>query len=116
MSGAAVQTPALRPGSLTLEMLQARRYRNPAAAIGNLERHMREASHCGSKQQSSSHAMITLLLLVRATYMNGVLLHAHPVRGESHNQRSTTGEVATRHCNVLCALLPTTCQIRSLGL
>jgi len=39
--------------------------------------------------------MITLLLLVRATYMNGVVLHAHPVRGESHNQPNTTGEVAT---------------------
>jgi len=25
----------------------------------------------------------------------GVILHAHPVRGESHNQRNTTGEVAT---------------------
>ena len=39
--------------------------------------------------------MITLLLLVRATYTYGVVLHAHPVRGESHNQRNTTGEVAT---------------------
>jgi len=39
--------------------------------------------------------MITPLLLVRATYMYGVVLHAHPVRGESHNQRNTTGEVAT---------------------
>ena len=39
--------------------------------------------------------MITLLLLVRATYMYGVVLHAHPVRGESHIQRNTTGEVAT---------------------
>jgi len=39
--------------------------------------------------------MITLLLLVRATYMYGFVLHAHPVRGESHNQRNTTGEVAT---------------------
>ena len=39
--------------------------------------------------------MITLLLLVRATYMYGVVLHAHPVRGESHNQNNTTGEVAT---------------------
>jgi len=38
---------------------------------------------------------ITLLLLVRATYMNGVILHAHPVRGESYNQRNITGEVAT---------------------
>jgi len=26
---------------------------------------------------------------------NGVVLHAHPVRGESHNERNTTGEVAT---------------------
>jgi len=39
--------------------------------------------------------MITLLLPVRATYMYGVVLHAHPVRGESHNRRNTTGEVAT---------------------
>ena len=39
--------------------------------------------------------MITLLLLVRATYMYGVVLHAYPVRGKSHNQRNTTGEVAT---------------------
>jgi len=39
--------------------------------------------------------MITLLLLVRATYMHGVVLHLLPVRGESHNQRNTTGEVAT---------------------
>jgi len=39
--------------------------------------------------------MITLLLLVRATYTYGVVLHAHPIRGESHNQRNTTGEVAT---------------------
>ena len=27
--------------------------------------------------------------------MNGVVLHAHPVRGESYNQSNTTGEVAT---------------------
>jgi len=39
--------------------------------------------------------MIILLLLVRATCMYGVVLYAHPVRGESHNQRNTTGEVAT---------------------
>jgi len=25
----------------------------------------------------------------------GVILHAHPVRGESYNQRNTTGKVAT---------------------
>jgi len=39
--------------------------------------------------------MTNLLLLVRTTYMYGVVLHAHPFRGESHNQRNTTGEVAT---------------------
>jgi len=39
--------------------------------------------------------MITLLLLVHATYMYRVVLQAHPVRGESHNQRNTTAEVAT---------------------
>jgi len=27
--------------------------------------------------------------------MHGVVLRAHPVRGESHNQRNTTGKVAT---------------------
>jgi len=26
---------------------------------------------------------------------NGFILHAHPLRGESHNQRNTAGEVAT---------------------
>jgi len=30
----------------------------------------------------------------RYTY-DGVILPAHPFRGESHNQRNTTGEVAT---------------------
>jgi len=30
----------------------------------------------------------------RYTY-GGVILPAHPVRGESHNQRNTTGEVGT---------------------
>jgi len=34
--------------------------------------------------------------------MYGVVLHAHPVRGKSHNQRNTTGEVATvRSCITL---------------
>jgi len=26
---------------------------------------------------------------------NGAIVHAHPVRGESHNHRNTTGEVAS---------------------
>ena len=63
-------------------------------AIGNPELQMRKASHCGSKQQWRSHAMITLSLLVRATYMNGVVLHAHPVRGEFHIQCNANWEVA----------------------
>ena len=35
-------------------------HKHGCVAIGNPERHMRRASHCGSKQQQSSHAMITL--------------------------------------------------------
>jgi len=34
---------------------------------------------------------------------NGVILHAHPVRGESRNQRNTTREVATVH-SIACAI------------
>jgi len=45
-------------------------------AIGKPELQVRKASHCGSKQQWRSHAMITLLLLVRATYI-WVLFFAH---------------------------------------
>ena len=38
----------------------------------------------------------SIIACSRHTYcMYGVVLHAHPVRGESHNQRNTTGEVAT---------------------
>jgi len=39
--------------------------------------------------------MITLLLLVRATYMYGVVLRARPVRGRPRIQRNANGEVAT---------------------
>jgi len=45
-------------------------------AIGKPEWHARKASHCGSKQQQRSRAAITLLLLVRATYIR-VLFFAH---------------------------------------
>jgi len=34
--------------------------------------------------------------------MYGVILHAHSVRGESHNQRNTIGEVATQHITIIC--------------
>jgi len=41
--------------------------------------------------------MLAIFLTIACSrYMyNGDILHAHPVRGESRNQRSTTGEVAT---------------------
>ena len=38
-------------------------------AIGKPERQVRKASNCGGKQQYRSHAMITILLLVRAPYI-----------------------------------------------
>ena len=56
-------------------------------AIGKPERHMRKASHW---QQATieitrrNHSIIA-----------DVILRAHPVRGESHNQRNANGEVAT---------------------
>jgi len=48
-------------------------------------------------QQATIEIMLAISLTIacsRYTY-NGVILHAHPVRGESHNQRNATGEVAT---------------------
>ena len=48
-------------------------------------------------QQATIEIMLAISLTIacsRYTY-DGVILPAHPVRGESHNQRNTTGEVAT---------------------
>jgi len=41
------------------------------------------------------HAPQSLTIACSRYIYNGVILHAHPVRGESHNQRNATGEVAT---------------------
>jgi len=38
---------------------------------------------------------ISLTIACSRYLYNGFILHAHPVRGESHNQRNATGEVAT---------------------
>jgi len=38
---------------------------------------------------------ISLTIACSRYVYNGIILHAHPVRGESHNQHNTTGEVAT---------------------
>ena len=48
-------------------------------------------------QQATIEIMLAISLTIacsRYTY-DGVILPAHPARGESHNQRNTTGEVAT---------------------
>jgi len=51
-------------------------------------------SHVNIGRATASQSL--LLLLARAwCYSSCVILHAHPVRGEPHNQRNTTGEVAT---------------------
>ena len=50
-------------------------------------------SHVNIGRASTSQSLI--LLLARPRIHNGVILHAHPVRGESDNQRKATGEVAT---------------------
>jgi len=67
-------------------------------AIGNPERHVRKASHCGSKQQLNSHAMITLLLLVRATYtVCMVLFFTHIPFVVNHTFNATPPERLQHH-------------------
>ena len=79
---------------------------------------MRKASHRGSKQHyrscsqslfactcrygqlftsqywQSYHVAISLTIACSRYIYNGVILHTHPIRGESHNECNTTGEVA----------------------
>jgi len=66
-----------------------------SVAIGNPERHVHKASHRGSKHNRDHAHNLSYYSLLALQY-NGVILHAHPVRGETHNQRNTTGEVATQ--------------------
>jgi len=48
-------------------------------------------------QQATIEIMLAISLTIACSryIYNGFVLHAHPVRGESHNQRNITGEVAT---------------------
>ena len=48
-------------------------------------------------QQATIEIMLAISLTIACSHYiyNGVVLHAHPVCGEPHNQRNTTGEVAT---------------------
>jgi len=63
-------------------------------AIGNFERHVQSFAVW---QQATIEIMFAISLTIACSHYiyNGVILHVHPVRGESHNQRNTTGEVAT---------------------
>jgi len=70
-------------------------------AIENPERHIRKASlwqqklHTVAANNNRVHTPQSLLLLDRATYMYGVVLRAHSVRGEPRIQRNASGVVAT---------------------
>jgi len=48
-----------------------------------------------SQYRQSFHVAICLTIACSRYIYNDVILHAQPVRGESHNQRNATGEVAT---------------------
>jgi len=63
-------------------------------AIGNPERHVRKASHCGSKQQQRSPDEITIISCSRHIYR--LLFFEHIPFVVSHIQRNATGEVATQ--------------------
>jgi len=65
-------------------------------AIGNPERHVRRASHRGSKQQQRSPDEITLLLLVRATYIM-VLFFTHISFVVNHTINATPPERLQQH-------------------
>jgi len=49
-------------------------------------------------QQATIESMLAISLTIACSryVYNSVILHAHPVRGESHNQRNAAGEVATQ--------------------
>jgi len=49
-------------------------------------------------QQPTIEIMLAISLTIACSryIYNDVILHAHPVRGKSLNQRNTTGEVATQ--------------------
>jgi len=64
------------------------------------------AQHCFTRWQQATIEIILAISLTiaysRYTY-NGVIFHAHPVRGESQNQRNATRDVATTLITQLCS-------------
>jgi len=86
---------------VTLKMSYFRMFKTfvkASVAIGKPGRQVRKASHCGSKQQYKSPDEITIIACSRHIYV-GVIIHAHPVRGESHIQRNVNGAVVTLERN-----------------
>ena len=67
---------------------------------------MRRASHRGQQATTEITRRDHSIIACSRHIHNGVILHAHPVRGESHNQRNTTGEVATIVANIAIAAGP----------
>ena len=68
----------------------------PIVAIGNPERHVRKASHRGSKQQQRSCSQSLLLLFARATYMM-VLFFTHILFVVNHTINATPPERLQHH-------------------
>jgi len=54
-------------------------------------------------QQAIKEIMLAISLTIACSRFiyHGFILRAHLVRGESHNQRNTTGEVAAISCGVV---------------
>jgi len=65
-------------------------------AIGNPESGMCAKLRTAASNNRDYASESLLLLLARVTHIyTGVILHAHPVHGGSHNQHNATIEVAT---------------------
>ena len=58
-------------------------------------------------QQATIEIMLAISLTIACSryIYNGVILPAHPVRGASHDERNTTGEVATIRYSIIFGLL-----------
>jgi len=65
-----------------------------SVAIGNPERHVHKVRTVAASN-NRDHPTRSLFYCLFAPHRCIFVLRAHPVRGESYNQRNTTGEVAT---------------------
>jgi len=74
--------------TVTLSHLELLRLEKP-------EQQVRKVSHCSSMQQWRLCVAISLIIACSCHVYISVVLRTHPVHGESHIQRNTTGKVAT---------------------